>query len=515
MPSTYLTLSDNQTLAEYVPAAAFSGLLQNRVAISPDHVALLMRDGQIVDAFVGAHFGVGGLWQRLKEAIGGPHALRLLVADLKPFLVQAEIEGISRDGVPLGATVAIEFQVDPEKPANILGLMPEQGALDKADVYARVVPHLRDRVFQGIFSRVDAGEVRGNTALQDKVQADLLLEVRRLFHDLGLLVRGASLSWALNDAERAAMARSAAEREQRSLDDQFANRRRALEREKDATTFQLQADLDLERVRAAGEDELRHLVLDQELRFVDTRQAGVRTQELKTLEHELQLLSVQRRAGYEKALEDAANEVERARARRNLTALELEVDSLREEQRLRLARLREEQELAIAAAARQQQLDTMRGLHAVELEAKERGRRIDRDDRMADEEARLRAAQQASLAEVERLRVQAQMSPDQILAIAAGLSPEVAGIFAERARVMSIDVEKREALLREMVQLTAQGRMASEEQARFFFDKAMQSPPPPAAAPAAETETAECPGCHRRPPVSDRFCRYCGFPLRT
>ena len=47
-------------------------------------------------------------------------------------------------------------------------------------------------------------DIRGNTALQDKVQADVFLEVQRLFHDLGVLVRAVSLTWALNDVERAA-----------------------------------------------------------------------------------------------------------------------------------------------------------------------------------------------------------------------------------------------------------------------------------------------------------------------
>ncbi|MBP1636113.1 MAG: hypothetical protein H6Q10_2687 [Acidobacteria bacterium] len=518
MPSTNLTLSDNQVLAEYVPADAFAGLLQNRIGVSPDHAALLIRDGQIVDAFVGGHFAIGGVWQRLKEAVGGPHAVRLLVADLKPFLVVGEVEGLSRDGVKVAGTVAIELQVNPEAPANILGLMPERGPLGKPDVYARVLPHLQERVFRTVLASVDAAEVRGNTGLQDKIQSEVLLEVQRLFRDLGLLVRGVSLTWALNDVERDAIERSAAERAQQVLDYQFACKKREIRREQEATEFQLRADVDLETLKASTEDDLKHLILTQELRFIDARQAGVRGEELKALDHELQVLSVQRRAGYQKALEDAQNDVERAQARRSLAALELEVDAMREEQRLRLARLKEEQELAIAAEARRQQLEAMRGLNAIELDAKERDRRIDREDRLADEEARVRAAQQASLAEVERLRVQAQMSPDQILAIGAGLSPEIAKVFAERARVMSIDVEKREALLKEMVQLTSQGRMASEEQARFFFDKAMQATGaarPEARPEPGPDETTECPGCHRRPPVTDRFCRYCGCPLRA
>jgi len=519
MPSTNLTLTDNHTLAEYVPADVFKGLLQNRYGVPPDHAALLIRDGRIVDAFVGAHFAVGGVWQRLKEAIGGTHALRLLLVDLKPFQVQGEIDGVSKDGVSVAATAAIDFQVNPEAPANILGMMPEHGALAKADVYERVKPHLGERVFRTALTMVDATAIRGNTAFQDKVQADVFLEVQRLCRDLGVLVRAVSVTWALNDAERDQWQRSASEREQAMLDYRLACKKREIAREKEATEFTLRSDVDVEKIKASSEDELRQLILREELAFVDARQAGVRSAELKALDHELLLLSVQRRGSYQKELEDAQNDVDRAEIRRKLVALELEMDAMKEEQRLRLERLQEEQALAIAEQARRQQLEALRQMGAIEAEGKERDHRTDREDRLADAEARIRASQLASQAEIERLRLQAQMSPDQILAINAGLSPDVARIFAERAKVMSIDVEKREGLLREMVQLTGQGRMASEEQARFFFDKAMQAvaPPKPAAvrSEAAPADTVECPGCHKRVPASDRFCRYCSQTLRV
>jgi hypothetical protein len=517
MPSVNWTLSDNQTLAEYVPVEDFKGLLQQRIGISPDHVALLMRDGQIVDTFVGGHFAIGGVWQRLKEAIGGQHAVRLLVADLKPFQIEGEVEGISSDGVPIAATVAIELQVNPEKPANVLGLMRERGVLAKPDVYQRVLPHLRDRVFANVIGRVKASELRGNAAVQDKVQAELLHETERIFKDLGVIVRAASVTWALNDAERAAMERSASERDQAMLDYQLETKKREVQREKETTEFTLRADTDVEKLKATSEDGLKHLFLKQELDFIDARQAGVRAQELKQLDHELTLLNTQRRAGYEKALEDAKNEADRAAIRKQLTALDLEIDAMKQTHRLQIARLEEEQKLAIAAEARRHQMSSLREIDTIELDRAERERRLDREDRTLDVDLSLRTKQQDSQHEMERLRLQAQMSPDQILAISAGLSPDVARVFAERARGSSIDADRREALLREMVQLASQGRMASEEQAKFFFDKAMGATAGrPAAPPAGDAAaTIECPNCHRTPPASDRFCRHCGHALRT
>jgi hypothetical protein len=543
MPSKNWTLSDDQTVAEYVSLDDFKGLSQNRLGITPDHVALLMRDGEIVDAYVGAHFSFGGVWQRLKDFVGGEHAIRLLVATLKPFQIQGEVDGLSKDNVRVGASIAVEFQVNPERPANILGLMKERASLTKSDIYQRLLPHLKDRIFGTVFKQVNAIELRGNAPVQDKIQADVLLETERVFKDLGVIIRAVSLTWATNDAERDAIQRSADERQQAILDYEFERKKRELTREKEATEFVLKSDLEVERLKATSEDELKQMFLKQELAFIDARQMGVREQELKKLGHELELLNIQRRSTYTKALEDALNEVDRTEIRRKLRVVELdiqkmeqlqalELQKLREEQQLNLARIREEQNLSIAERARKQQLDAMRDLNVIELDAKERSRKIDREDRAADSEMALKAKAQDSQSEIDRLMAQAKMSPDQLLAISAGLSPEVARIFTERAKAAGVEPEKREALLREMVQLTKDGRMASEEQARFFFDKAMhgvQGVASGRASPKVEdaeraeaggggkdpAATVECPGCHRQTPVKDRFCRYCGRQMRT
>src|SRR5262249_52892922 len=135
-------------------------------------------------------------------------AVRLLVASLKPFQIQGEVHVLSKDFIGVAATVAVEFQVDPEKPANILGLMNERQSLAKNDIFERVIPHLSDRVFAAIIKEVNADSVRGNTALQDKIQAEILKETERIFKDLGIIVRAASLTWALNKQEVAMVQRS-------------------------------------------------------------------------------------------------------------------------------------------------------------------------------------------------------------------------------------------------------------------------------------------------------------------
>ena len=48
----------DETLAAYLPDKAFRGILEQRIAVAPDLAAILIRDGQLVDTFQGAHFSV-------------------------------------------------------------------------------------------------------------------------------------------------------------------------------------------------------------------------------------------------------------------------------------------------------------------------------------------------------------------------------------------------------------------------------------------------------------------------
>ena len=533
MTSTLWNFQDPQTLAEYVELTTFQGILQQRIGIAPDHAAILLRDGQLVGVYQGAHFAVGGLWQNIKQYLGGSHALRLLVVDLKPFDIEGSLESLSKDALPVAATVSLQFQINPEKPQNILGLMQHPATLTKTDVYKRLLPHLQDRVFNSVLSQLQASEIRGNTVLQDRLQAAIMQEAERVFGDLGIMVRHVSLNWALNDAERAALRQRQAELEQEQLDFEFAQKKRALTRTNEATAFTLQSELATEKLKACSEDELRHLLLQQELNFQDSRETGIRSQEIKKLAHEIDVLNIERRAHYTKALEDAQTEMERAKIRQQLTAVELETDELKALQKLRLDKLQQEQELSIAERARKQQIETLRALNDNELDVEQRRRSMNREDLSADHQRALAQKQHAAQAELEKLKLQAGMSPDQLLALNAGLSPDVARIFAERAKTEGLGAAQQQALLREMLALSQNNQQNSDAQARFFFEKALQgvvgvsqggntsptptpghTPPGPDSASPTNTGTIECSACQRQIPGSDRFCRFCGSQIQ-
>src|SRR5690606_11277714 len=130
----------------------------------------------------------------------------------------------SRDNVEVAGLCTFDLQLNPDKPSNILGLMrgvarnereaeeegdlPGRKALSTLDVLERIAPHVSDRVLEAVISRTDAADIRGNTGMQDKIQADMMKEAERVLGDLGVLVRAVSVEWALNKVEIEAFKRA-------------------------------------------------------------------------------------------------------------------------------------------------------------------------------------------------------------------------------------------------------------------------------------------------------------------
>lgn len=599
--STNITLSDDNLLAEYVPLEKFKGVLQQRLAVGPDLLAMLIRDGQIAQAAPGGHFAIGGIWRTLKDAVGGTHAIRLLIADLKPFQLSTSATALTKDNVPVACEFTIELQVNPEKAANVLGFMKDHGAVTKASVLTRLVPHLGDRVLNAAIRRVDALELRGNTGLQDKIQADAMNEVERVASDVGFLARVVSVGWGFNEEEKAQILKRQQEREQEILEREFTILNRSVEREAESTILRLETDLDVEKVKVSTEDELRRLILNNELNFVDARETGVRIQQMKALEHELQLNRTQRLDGLKAQLEAEQHAIEMARTgigrqdveregdikarrhdidvdkigeerrqvareteikdrqhdvditriggdrrdvemdivqrervhdltvtriRADIREVERSIEELDRKQVLALQRLEELQRLEIAAKAHEDQIRAMRGLQDVELEAE--SRRLDLNIKGGDAEHRRRmeAAHLSAQSELEKMRILKDGTPEQILAINAGFSPQVANVLIEQAKAKAVAGTDLMAAMREMVQMAKDQNVQNLEQARFMATKATEGaigvahgagPGKPAAkadGPAPDQGTTECPGCHRVIPVTDRHCRYCGRQMR-
>jgi len=612
MKTTQLVVSDPQYLAEFIGADEIKTFFEARYEVPPDHLGLLMRNGQFVQAYKGAHFTVGGLFHQLKGLIGGSSSVSIMIADLKTFQHYYKVVARTKDKVDIDGEVVLDLQINPEKPQNILGMMEGRRSLSKADAALRIKSHAWERVFEAAISRVNANEVRGNKGLQDLLQADLMKECERVAGDLGLIVRAASVSWALNEVEKAEATRAAAERETAKLEFDFETLKRDLERENITTSVKMNYKTGIEKLEIENADDLKRVVLDNELQFADARETGARIAEMKVLEHEINKLKTERLAKFQGELQQATHDGvdlklidERRRViERNTESLDrshqlalrgLERDYDRETRELQRDERRDDREfdregrvlqrqedrgnrledredekirrkedrdydfetrdktLGIRGKEREYDFDTrkkevdvadkeeyariarqreqdkaardkikdLQGLE-MEMERDRLDRRIREADKAHDrdmEQRRLEAQREA-----DRLVLGAKMTPEQILAVNAGLSPAVAKVLEEQAKAQGVDKAAQMDLMRQMVEQANRQAVRSEEQARAMFQAGMNGAVGVAAGAGGKVnpvlgiipgdETVECPKCTRVNPAKAKFCVGCGEQLR-
>ena len=510
--SVWLT-GDGETLAEYIPQDLFKGLLERRLAIPPDRVGILIRDGQIVDTYRGGHISVGGLWSRLKEAVGGQHALRMLVADLKPFQLQAGLEGKTRDHVPITAILHAELQLDPERPENILGLVTNESTLTRAEVERRVAPAVQTRVFEPALAGHDAEELRGNVGLQDQIQADAMQVVEEQADDVGVLVRSVNVQWAWSPLELQEIEERLGELEERRKDFEAQRELRELERKKTGTVWTLRTKADIERVQAAETHDLELMLTRQELELADVRDTATRLKEAKALEQRIQMEAAARHAALEAALETEQNAMERARIRQQIALEEGRARKLLKEMEIETHRLEIQLEREQADWALGNQLKKVKGL--ADIEAEKRRRETDDEIRMATARKEM---------ELRMLELKAAMTPEQLLALQAGESAHVAAVFAKQMEVQGINQAEKEQLLRELVETERGARKDQAEQARHMFDqstnrladvgRAAGNAPsdPPLSSSNPTVDEVRCPACGATVPRG-KHCNQCGEPL--
>ena len=541
MASEPVILSDPRMLAEFMRQSEFKSFFEKRFAVPPDYAALLFKNGQLIDAFKGGHFSVGGVADKLKGLIGGSTHIGMMIADLKPFSVQTTLKALSKDKVEIVGVATLELQVDPDKPSNILGMMhgitragsdpetPGRKALSKADVLDRIRPHLSDRVFEAAIGRMDAAEIRGEAGLQDKIQADIMQEVERIVGDLGLIVRAVSVEWATNTSEIADMERADADRRQDALDHRLEIIKREVEREQDATEITLKSEVDLAKLQSASEDELKHMALNSEIEFLDARENAKRRQELEALDHEIRTLEAERKARFDDVLATARNEADLLDIRKRQATTERDIALIQQSQADQMRKSGAFTEVEITAAVQQQQADHIARLQEIEMRGNEAEANLRIKLAGADTQNEVSLLDAKARAKAGEINAFKSMSPEQILAINAGLSTDVAHVLAEQARAKGASSAETMQAMRDMVEAATAAQIRSEEQAREMFRMGMDgavgvahgaggkdAPPPSASGGAgAAAATIECPKCRAVNNAKANFCKQCGHKLRT
>lgn len=566
MESTPLVLTDPNLLAEFVRESEFKALFEKRFAAPPDLAALLFRDGALIDAYKGAHFSVGGLWENIKGLIGGSHHYAIMLADLKPFQLQFAVKGMSKDNVEIAGTATLELQLNPDKPGNILGLMggvsreqtvaetgelPKTGrkALSRFDVLTRVEPQFQDRVFEYVIGRHNADEIRGNRGLQDEIQADMMKEAERICGDIGVMVKNGSISWAMNAVEREQFAKAEIGRQQEALDYQLELMKREVARQSESTQVKVHAQVDALKLEQASEDELAQMVLNSEVSFIDAREAAARRQESEALQHEIDILRSERAGKFENELAEAGQLIDLTKEQGRLREVErdiemldrqhasqvrkMEADLLREERRSDAMTDIEIKDSGTASDQKgakgwadiahenlsrtghlQEDLSDRQAKRQVEVE------KAGTDNRIAvmDTEARNR---------VDQLGAAAGMTPEQISAITASYSEGAAQARIAEVQARAAGGEQMGAVVNQLAEEMRDERRLSREHEHRMLETGMKgaagvaygaggkSGGPMAEDVAGSPDRVECSKCGKILSAKANFCNGCGTQLRT
>jgi len=554
MESSPLVLTDPNLLAEFVRESEFRTFFEKRFAAPPDLAALLFRDGAFIDAFKGTQFSVGGLWEKIKGLVGGSHHYAIMLADLKPFQVQFAVKGISKDSVEIAGTATLELQLNPDKAANILGLMSGvsrqqaagetdeaapsgRKALSRFDVLERIEPQFRDRVFEAVIGRHNADEIRGNRGLQDQIQADMMTEAERICGDLGLMVRNGSIQWAMNAVEREQLAKAEIERQQAMLDYQLELMKREVGRQGESASVRIASQVDLTRLQQAGEDELAHMVLNSEVSFIDAREAAARRQEGEALQHEISLLRTERAGRYEKELAEAGQLIDLTQERARLRGVERDIEALDRRQSAELRKMEaltdiDIDDAQVGAKIRQTRdwnklaQENLAGTGHIEQDLKDR--EADRGIKvgLAETQNRISLMDTEARNRVDQLGAAAGMTPDQISAITASYSEGAAAARIEEVRARAASGEQMAQVVRQMSDEIREERAISREHEHRMLETGMKgatgvaygaggSGARPAEDGAPASNTVECPKCGKTLSAKANFCGGCGNQMRT
>lgn len=553
MASQPLVLSDPNLLAEFVREEEFKAFFEKRFSTPPDLAALLFKNGELIDAFKGAHFSVGGLATAVKSVVGGSTHIALMLADLKPFQAQFPVSAMSKDNIEIFGVATLEMQLNPDRPSNILGLMggvsrqqtnpkseavPPTGrrALSRIDVVERIAPHFSDRVMEAVIGRMNAVDIRGEMGLQDKIQADMMLEAERVCGDIGVLVNAVSVEWAMNAVEQEAFERANIARQQEALDYQLELLKREVERQSEATEFQLTASVDLAKLESSTDDELAHMVLNSEVSFLDAREEASRRQEMEALAHEIELLKTEATFKMQTQLDEAGHLSNLTEEAARLRVLEREIELLDTKHTAEMKKIgkftdlelrdREQRmEMELARLASEQAAAKLRVMQDIDHGGKDRDadREIKKTDATTQNQISKTKAETDS--RIAQLQAGAQMTPEQILAINAGLSKDVADVLKEQAKANSN--ESQMDAMKDLIKGAAEEREASRRHELNILNSGMSGAtgvahgagggdePEPAATPAPAPATVDCPKCGKTLAATARFCTGCGHRMRT
>jgi hypothetical protein len=477
------------------------------LVVGPTEAALLIVDGQPDDVMTAGRVHTHDFWDKFDSLVArGPH-LEVVMLDLSTVQLSLPIE-LEHGGELVAAQIDALVAIDAAMVRKAINLVAwgkhytlsnpsADGAkstfVSQAGLAARLQRTLQSQLPSLAAAQVDAQQLRTNPAVRQALLAAFRQFLGEQLVAFGIVVRDVQLQVARSgDEEQAIRTRTAAlERQRKDLivEQQLVDRRR--QQMLDSELLQIDTGEALARGAAdsskaqAGEGNrfaLARMVLQNEQQLAEIQRQGFaqkreseRTQDTLDTKHKLLLAAQAHAAQLERDLAGAKSSAEIARIQMEL----------------------EKERLTIAGLAQEQNLLNLRKL-----------KEIEREDAMLRE--RERAAQ-----ERERIAAMNGLTPEQMLAMMADRSPEVAKALAakftadgqhvqrsaaEQMALMQKMQAEMGALMRESLQSNAQVARGLVQGVNDMERARVQS----------GAVGPECRTCHARLQPQWRACPYCG-----
>jgi hypothetical protein len=272
---------------------------------------------------------------------------------------------------------------------------------------------------------------------------------------------------------------------------------------------------------------------------------------MEALGHEIQVLRVERAGRFATELAEAGQVIDLTKEQARLRVVEREIELLdvrhvaemkkvgafsdmeiqSAQARLQIALTKEGQEAELDVTERAQaiaraNLAAVTGIETSRLDA-DADRRIREGDAQTRQTIDIKEADTRS--RVEQLKVGAGMTPEQILAINAGIEPHVAEVLKEQARAQATAQHSSMDIMRQLIDEARADREAERKQTLDVLKAGMTgatgvahgaggTPHDPTGEYAAEPLSpthVECPECGKVLPAKANFCTGCGHKMRT
>jgi hypothetical protein len=544
-----------EEFAVLVEDADVKGWLTKPLTIAHGTRALLFQRGQFRGEIGEGTHDMNGLLTRLNHFLVDQAATVMLV-DAGDVTLDLANDGLwTADGLSVSCASRVVLRIeDPDK--MLVNLMKGKRRL----LFGTVADELSDEVdmhLSRIVGRYELEELFRRAELRDEVEAELRAQLTDTLDRLGMsLVQVRFIdfasetyaSWRAQQGEMTQLARDADREDQRTRLNQrlretlTADRMHAFQDEREFESFVRQAEHELG---------MRGLIRDDEMTGLKARLAHDRQKDgiLRAIE----LATIQDDAERDKAFQDLHAEQMRNNAlaeeqrRRELgrAANDLEVEKIRVEiQRLKDQHAFERRQ----ANHRQDMIEAREGWDLTERMQAAEARRMDQEVEL--EARRLQARSDATteallsivggdaadkIVQIERLRMENDLTPEQMLARAKESAPAFAKALEKKYEADGqIDAEKVK-LLDEQLQRQRTDAQRHAEQLKEVAYKGMDTARDAAVTRARPTESKQtivtgghgrptvvnpeatpafCPHCDRPIDRAGRYCAHCGEPTR-